>query len=70
MSDAIKNINKAKWDDENKIYVYETDNSCIYIEEKTSIKEKIKVIQEYDLAGAAIWRLGFETADVWEAFEY
>ena len=69
MSDATKNINKATWDEENKIYFYETDKSCIYIEDKSSIKEKMKIIQEYDLAGSAIWRLGFETSDVWEAFE-
>ena len=31
-----------------------------------SIAEKMKLIQKYDLAGVAEWRLGFERSTVWE----
>lgn len=37
----------------------------IWLEDERSIEEKMKLIQKYDLAGAAQWRLGFERASVW-----
>ena len=37
----------------------------IWLEDERSIEEKMKLIQKYDLAGAAQWRLGFERALVW-----
>lgn len=38
----------------------------MWIEDEKSLEEKMKLIQEYDLAGVAEWKLGFERADVWE----
>ena len=38
----------------------------IWLEEERSIEEKMKLIQTYDLAGVAQWRLGFERSTVWE----
>lgn len=37
----------------------------IWMEDKQSMEEKLKVIQSADLAGVAEWKLGFECADVW-----
>lgn len=37
----------------------------IWMEDEQSIEEKLKVIQDADLAGVAEWKLGFERADVW-----
>lgn len=37
----------------------------IWFENATSIKEKASLIKELDLGGAAVWRRGFETQDVW-----
>ena len=31
-----------------------------------SIKLKADLITQYDLAGFSAWRLGFETADIWD----
>ena len=37
----------------------------IWMEDEQSMEEKLKVIQENQLAGVAEWKLGFECADVW-----
>ncbi len=37
----------------------------IWLEDATSVEQKMKLIQEYDLAGVACWKLQQETADVW-----
>lgn len=38
----------------------------IWLEDERSIEEKTKLITEYDLAGAAGWKLGLEKKEVWE----
>lgn len=45
-----------------------TDNATykVWIEDEQSIEEKMKLIQQYELAGVAEWKLGFERADVWD----
>lgn len=47
---------------------YENDGVTykIWIEDQNSIEEKLKVYQEYGLAGAAFWKLGFEKSSVWD----
>ena len=32
---------------------------------RKSLEAKMKLIQQYELAGVAEWKLGFERADVW-----
>ena len=36
------------------------------MEEETSIEDKMQLIKQYDLAGAASWRLGYERASIWD----
>ena len=45
-----------------------TDSGTLkmWLEDEKSLEEKMKLIQEYDLAGVAEWKLGFERADVWK----
>lgn len=38
----------------------------IWLEDEQSMEEKMKLIEQYDLAGVASWKLGFERADVWQ----
>ena len=58
------NANKAQaiWDETVGQYFgsYELDNSIIkiWVEEDHSIEEKMKLIQQYELAGVAQWKLG------------
>lgn len=37
----------------------------VWMEDAQSIAEKMKLIQNYDLAGVAAWKQGFETPDIW-----
>lgn len=37
----------------------------IWFENATSIREKATLVNELKLGGAAVWRRGFETQDIW-----
>lgn len=37
----------------------------IWVEDETSIEEKLKVMDKYNLAGAAFWKKGFDSTGVW-----
>lgn len=37
----------------------------IWLEDSTSIEAKLKLINEYNLAGVAAWRIGLENGDIW-----
>ncbi|MBQ0059987.1 MAG: hypothetical protein KBS83_08590, partial [Lachnospiraceae bacterium] len=58
------------WDDETCQNIAESDAGDYYlkiwIEDAASLKEKMAVVKENDIAGTAAWRLGLETPDVWE----
>ena len=41
----------------------------MWVEDIDSLELKIDLIKENNLAGVACWRLGFETADVWDAID-
>ena len=38
----------------------------MWMEEETSIEDKMQLIKQYDLAGVASWRLGYERASIWD----
>ena len=74
-------ISDAKqWVEENQVelawdkllgqYYGETVNGSgqqyIWMEEEESVKLKIDLVKEFDLAGVACWKLGFEPADIWD----
>lgn len=37
----------------------------VWLEDAASIEAKLKLISEYNLAGVAAWRLGYETDEIW-----
>jgi len=57
------------WDEESgQRYAQYTEGGKIYkvwIEDAESIKLKSSLVNKYNLAGAAAWRRGFETEDIW-----
>lgn len=65
------NLNNAEtiWvEDFGQTYAeYERDGATYrsWLEDAKSTEERMKLIGEYGLAGVSCWRLGFETADVW-----
>ena len=62
------NVEK-KWDEDLKQYYVEyTDGANlkkIWIEDEASIKEKLMLARDYNLAGVAFWEKDRETEDVW-----
>ena len=61
---------EAFWDEKSgqNVAYFEGEESIdsIWIEDEQSIAEKMKLIQEYKLAGVASWKLGFERASIWD----
>ena len=58
------------WQEELGQYYGETEGADgrqrIWMEEERSLGLKVDLINEYELAGVGCWKLGFETADIWE----
>ena len=58
------------WSEECKQYYVEYVNGGvtykIWVEDATSLEEKLKVMQTYQLAGGAFWKLGLENSTVWD----
>ena len=77
MADALARVEagggKFSWDETTKQnyaeYQYQNKVYKIWLEDKQSIAEKLKVITESGVAGVGSWRLGYETADVWPVFK-
>ncbi len=51
--------NYAQWDADGATYK-------IWLEDETALEDKLTLMKEYQLAGTAAWRLGFEKPNVWE----
>ncbi|NTV78674.1 MAG: chitinase, partial [Clostridiales bacterium] len=41
----------------------------VWLEDKTSIEVKLNIMNKYQIAGVAAWKLGLEKADVWDVIE-
>lgn len=74
MSSAAKSVEKnnaePQWLEDAGQYYAEFSNSDgfyqIWMEEERSIEEKAKLIKEYNLAGIASWRMGYEKKEIWD----
>lgn len=70
----------TRWVEENQVQLYWQEELgqyygelkqgaatySIWMEEARSIGEKIQLIRDYDLAGVACWKLGFEPPELWD----
>lgn len=65
----IPNNVEKQWDDDLKQYYIEyksgKDTIKMWIEDGTSIKEKVSLVTKYNLGGTACWRKDMETSNVW-----
>lgn len=65
-----ENISSPEWLDECGQYYGETVKAGVtykmWLEDATSIEEKLKVMQEYKLAGAAFWSSDLDNTSIWE----
>lgn len=41
----------------------------VWIEDATTTAKRVELINQYDLAGYALWKLGLETSDVWDSLK-
>ena len=61
---------EATWDDETcqNVAKFTADGRkyAIWMEDDQSIRAKLSVMKQYQLAGVAEWKLGFETPDIWD----
>lgn len=57
--DETTQQNYAEWNADGNTYK-------IWLEDESSLEAKLKVMKEYDLAGAAEWKIGFEKDGIWE----
>lgn len=72
--DAVQSFLKnheltAEWDEEmGQYYAQYTEGEktyMVWIEDEKSIEEKLKVMDEYGLAGGAFWKKGFDNSATW-----
>lgn len=57
--DEATGQNYAQWEAEGATYK-------IWLEDEAALETKLSLMKEYELAGTAAWRLGFEKPDTWE----
>ena len=66
---VIPNGVEKQWNDSLKQYYVEykdgNNTKKIWIEDETSLKEKISLIKKYKLGGVASWQKGMETDNFW-----
>lgn len=67
---AKNNEVEPTWDETTHQYYieleYEGSIYQMWMEEERSIEEKMQLIKQYELAGVASWRLGYERASIWD----
>ncbi len=57
------------WDEAAQAPYFTAFGRTVYFEDARSIERKLTVAARYHLAGTAFWRLGGETADLWQVAE-
>ena len=69
IEDVLPDDVQKTWDDELKQYYVEYQDGeytrKMWIENVESLKAKVSLVNENDLAGVASWQYGMETQDVW-----
>lgn len=70
---ADNNVEMIWKEDVGQYYGELTDSdglSCLWMEDAKSLGLKMDLIKRYDLAGVSGWKLGLETADIWDVINW
>ncbi len=59
VEDKNTGLNYAEWEADGATYK-------VWLEDETSLEDKLKFMKKYKLAGVASWRLGYEKSGIWE----
>lgn len=65
---SSRNLTPVWIDSAKQYYVEYRENNLTYklwIEDATSIEERMKLSRTYDLKGVAMWKRGYESSDIW-----
>lgn len=79
-SDAMGIAKAQKWIEENQVELYWQEDLgqnygelvrdgvpyTVWMEDARSLELKMDLIRDYDLAGVACWKLGFEPGEIWD----
>ncbi len=57
--DEATGMNYAEWEADGVTYK-------VWLEDEDALEAKLQLMKQYELAGVASWRLGFEKSDIWE----
>ena len=64
---------ELNWDEAAGQYYGELRDGAVlkqlWLEDETSLKAKLKLVNENAAGGIAVWRLGYDTAEVWQALK-
>lgn len=66
---ANQGVEKQWLEESGQNYAEFTSEGILYkvwLEDAASAEARLKLVDEYRLAGASFWKLGFETSDVWD----
>lgn len=66
---ANQGVEKQWLEDAGQNYAEFTSEGILYkvwLEDADSAEARLKLVDEYRLAGASFWKLGFETSDIWD----
>lgn len=56
-----------RWESDSKVpYFTYGNNRQVWFENRYSIKYKLELVNEYNLNGIALWRLGQEDQEIWD----
>lgn len=69
LNDILPDDVEKKWDEDLKQnyveYTEDGNKKQVWIEDLDSLKAKISLIMDHNLAGIGCWQKGMETDDVW-----
>lgn len=62
---------KKQWDSQALqhfvTFTHQSTSQKIWVEDSSSMKLRRELVEKYNLAGLAFWRMGLETPDIWQA---